>query len=203
MQSFGCQMWDAAFAIQAIISSNLVHEYGPTLRKAHDFVKASQVKIYVPNLNQCFNLRCCSAWLWLLIFRSEKTHLATSLRCIDTPLKAHGRSQPKTMVGRSLIAQEKGWRWFYSAYWSNTSVSTNTTLFSVFPLQVALLFSQMSPDLVGEKMDKERFYDAVNVILSLQVRINLKDSISSNVKTHNCILFMILCFNSVLLLSFL
>lgn len=36
-------MWDAAFAIQAILSCNLSEEYGPTLRKAHDFVKASQV----------------------------------------------------------------------------------------------------------------------------------------------------------------
>ncbi|KAL2458858.1 Cycloartenol synthase [Forsythia ovata] len=44
MQSFGCQMWDAAFSIQAILSSNLAEEYGMTLMKAHDFVKASQVQ---------------------------------------------------------------------------------------------------------------------------------------------------------------
>ena len=37
--------------------------------------------------------------------------------------------------------------------------------------QVALLFSQMSQDLVGKKMETDRFYDAMNVILSLQVRI--------------------------------
>jgi lupeol synthase len=43
MQSFGCQMWDAAFAIQAILACNVSEEYGPTLRKAHDFLKASQV----------------------------------------------------------------------------------------------------------------------------------------------------------------
>ncbi|XP_044463335.1 lupeol synthase-like [Mangifera indica] len=43
-QSVGSQMWDAALAIQAIISSNLAEEYGQTLRKAHDFVKASQVR---------------------------------------------------------------------------------------------------------------------------------------------------------------
>jgi hypothetical protein len=29
----------------------------------------------------------------------------------------------------------------------------------------------MPPDLVGEKMEAKRFYDAVNVILSLQVKI--------------------------------
>ncbi|XP_040951795.1 lupeol synthase isoform X2 [Gossypium hirsutum] len=44
MQTFGCQMWDAAFAIQAIMSSDLSEEYGSTLRKAHDFLKASQVR---------------------------------------------------------------------------------------------------------------------------------------------------------------
>ena len=33
------------------------------------------------------------------------------------------------------------------------------------------MFSQISQDLVGEKMETDRFYDAVNVVLSLQVRI--------------------------------
>ena len=47
MQSFGCQMWDAGFAIQAILSCNLNEEFGPTLRKSHDFVKASQVRTYI------------------------------------------------------------------------------------------------------------------------------------------------------------
>jgi squalene cyclase len=45
MQSFGSQMWDAGFAIQAILSCNLNEEYWPTLRKAHEFVKTSQVRI--------------------------------------------------------------------------------------------------------------------------------------------------------------
>lgn len=31
----------------------------------------------------------------------------------------------------------------------------------------------MSPDLIGEKMEDERFYDAVDVILSLQVWFSL------------------------------
>ncbi|KAF5175701.1 Cycloartenol synthase, partial [Thalictrum thalictroides] len=44
MQGYnGSQMWDTAFAVQAIISTKLFKEYGPTLRKAHDFIKASQV----------------------------------------------------------------------------------------------------------------------------------------------------------------
>ncbi|KAJ6936641.1 beta-amyrin synthase-like isoform X4 [Populus alba x Populus x berolinensis] len=44
-QSVGSQLWDAAFATQAIIASNLVDEYGSTLRKAHEFLKLSQEHI--------------------------------------------------------------------------------------------------------------------------------------------------------------
>ena len=39
----GSQLWDAAFAAQAIISTNLYQEYDSTLRKAHTFIKNSQV----------------------------------------------------------------------------------------------------------------------------------------------------------------
>ncbi|KAJ7962649.1 Terpene cyclase/mutase family member [Quillaja saponaria] len=44
MQGYnGSQLWDTAFAVQAIISTNLAEEYGPTIRKAHDFIKDTQV----------------------------------------------------------------------------------------------------------------------------------------------------------------
>lgn len=44
MQGYnGSQLWDTAFAVQAIISTNLSEEYGPTLRKAHMYIKNSQV----------------------------------------------------------------------------------------------------------------------------------------------------------------
>ncbi|XP_058208028.1 dammarenediol II synthase-like isoform X4 [Rhododendron vialii] len=44
MQSFGSQLWDCTFATQAIIASNMVDEYGDSLKKAHFFIKESQVK---------------------------------------------------------------------------------------------------------------------------------------------------------------
>jgi len=47
-------------------------------------------------------------------------------------------------------------------------------------LQAALLLSQMPVDLIGEKMEDDRFYDAVNVILSLQVWFSL-------IKKHHAI----------------
>ncbi|XP_057520962.1 cycloartenol Synthase-like [Amaranthus tricolor] len=45
MQGYnGSQLWDAAFAVQAILATNLAEEYGATLKKAHTFIKNSQVK---------------------------------------------------------------------------------------------------------------------------------------------------------------
>nr|UXX25229.1 cycloartenol synthase [Aloe vera] len=44
MQGYnGSQLWDTAFAIQAIISTGFSEEFGPTLKKAHKFVKDTQV----------------------------------------------------------------------------------------------------------------------------------------------------------------
>ncbi|XP_062112863.1 beta-amyrin synthase-like [Humulus lupulus] len=44
IQSFGSQLWDASFAVQALIACDLVDEVGPTLARGHDFIKKSQVK---------------------------------------------------------------------------------------------------------------------------------------------------------------
>ncbi|KAI4334868.1 hypothetical protein L6164_013576 [Bauhinia variegata] len=44
MQSFGSQQWDAGFAIQALLATNLTEEIAPTLARGHDFIKKSQVK---------------------------------------------------------------------------------------------------------------------------------------------------------------
>ncbi|KAJ6906963.1 cycloartenol synthase-like [Populus alba x Populus x berolinensis] len=44
MQGYnGSQLWDTAFAVQAIVSTNLAEEYSATLRKAHKYLKDSQV----------------------------------------------------------------------------------------------------------------------------------------------------------------
>ncbi|CAA3021839.1 cycloartenol Synthase [Olea europaea subsp. europaea] len=44
MQGYnGSQLWDTAFTVQAILSTKLGEEFGPTLRKAHTYIKNSQV----------------------------------------------------------------------------------------------------------------------------------------------------------------
>ncbi|KAL0442518.1 UNVERIFIED_CONTAM: Dammarenediol II synthase [Sesamum latifolium] len=44
MQSFGSQIWDSTLATQAVIASGMVEEYGDCLKKAHFYVKESQIK---------------------------------------------------------------------------------------------------------------------------------------------------------------
>ncbi|KAI8001058.1 Dammarenediol II synthase [Camellia lanceoleosa] len=44
MQSFGSQLWDTTFATQAIIASNMADEYGDSLKKAHVYIKESQIQ---------------------------------------------------------------------------------------------------------------------------------------------------------------
>ncbi|PIA38278.1 hypothetical protein AQUCO_02800155v1 [Aquilegia coerulea] len=44
VQSLGSQNWDTSFALQAIIASNLIDEYGFTLKRGKEFLKNAQVR---------------------------------------------------------------------------------------------------------------------------------------------------------------
>ncbi|XP_010520562.1 PREDICTED: lanosterol synthase isoform X2 [Tarenaya hassleriana] len=45
MQGYnGSQLWDVAFAVQAILATNLVDEYGSTLRKSNEYIKNTQIR---------------------------------------------------------------------------------------------------------------------------------------------------------------
>ncbi|KAL0374666.1 UNVERIFIED_CONTAM: Lupeol synthase, partial [Sesamum radiatum] len=116
IQALGSQTWTASLSIQAILSADLAEEYGPTLRKAHDFVKASQVLDNPPgDFHKMYRHICKGAW--------------------------------------TFVTRDHGWQ-----------VSDCTAE----GLKAALLLSQMPPKLVGDEMEIERLFDAVNVVLSLQ-----------------------------------
>ncbi|XP_062076402.1 germanicol synthase-like isoform X2 [Humulus lupulus] len=116
IQSFGSQLWDASFAIQALLASNLVDEIGPTLARGHDFIKKSQVKD---------NPSCD--------FKSMYRHIS------------------------------KG-SWTYSDQDHGWQLSDCTAE----GLKCCLLMSMMSPEIVGEYMEVDKFYDSINILLSLQ-----------------------------------
>ncbi|OMO87702.1 Prenyltransferase/squalene oxidase [Corchorus olitorius] len=59
----GSQLWDTAFAVQAIISTNLAEEYGPTLRKANEYIRNTQVREDCPgDLNFWYRHISKGAW---------------------------------------------------------------------------------------------------------------------------------------------
>ncbi|CAJ1962343.1 unnamed protein product [Sphenostylis stenocarpa] len=43
IQGLSTQSWDAGLIVQALVATNLIDDLGPTLAKAHDFIKKSQV----------------------------------------------------------------------------------------------------------------------------------------------------------------
>lgn len=117
MQGYnGSQLWDTAFVVQAYIATNLFEEFGPTMKKAHDYIKNSQVLEDCPG-DLSFWYRHISKGAWPF---STRDHGWPISDCTAEGLKA------------------------------------------------ALLLSQIPSEKVGKPVDAEQFYDAVNVILSLQ-----------------------------------
>ncbi|KAI9115662.1 hypothetical protein K1719_013331 [Acacia pycnantha] len=116
MQSLGSQTWDAGFAVQALLSTNLIEEIAPTLARGHYFLKQSQVK-----------------------------------------------ENPSGDFKRMYRHISKG-AWTFSDADHALQVSDCTAE----ALKCCLLLSKLPPQVVGEKMEPERFYDSVNIILSLQ-----------------------------------
>ncbi|XP_008465722.2 beta-amyrin synthase-like isoform X3 [Cucumis melo] len=118
MQSFGSQSWDVAFAIQAILATNLHDEFSDILKKGHDFIKNSQIKEN-PHGD----------------FKRMYRHISKG--------------------GWTFSDQDHGWQ-----------VSDCTTE----NLMCCLKLSTMPPEIVGDPMEPQCFFDAVNLILSLQAK---------------------------------
>ncbi|KAF4404569.1 hypothetical protein G4B88_005955 [Cannabis sativa] len=106
-KSFGSQTWDCSLTVQALVAGNINKEIAAVLKKAHEFLKMSQVRENPPNHLDHFRHISKGAWTF-----SDRDH---------------------------------GWQ-----------VSDCTA-------------EEMMPsNLVGEPMEAEHMYDAVNVIMSLQ-----------------------------------
>ncbi|XP_019057505.1 PREDICTED: camelliol C synthase-like isoform X2 [Tarenaya hassleriana] len=116
MQSFGSQLWDTGFAIQALLASNLSNEVSNVLKRGHDFIKKSQVR--------------------------------------DNPTgDFKGMYRHISRGAWTFSDQDHGWQ-----------VSDCTAE----GIKCCLLLSMMSPEVVGPKIDPEKLYDSVNILLSLQ-----------------------------------
>ncbi|XP_044372975.1 achilleol B synthase isoform X2 [Triticum aestivum] len=58
----GCQNWETPFIVQAMCSTNLINEFGPTIKKAHDFMKKSQVLRNLPDYERFYRHRSKGSW---------------------------------------------------------------------------------------------------------------------------------------------
>uniref|UniRef100_A0A453AB20 Squalene cyclase C-terminal domain-containing protein n=2 Tax=Aegilops tauschii subsp. strangulata TaxID=200361 RepID=A0A453AB20_AEGTS len=58
----GCHSWEIAFIIQAYCSTNLIGKFGPTIKKAHEFMKNSQVLSNHPNYERYYRHRSKGSW---------------------------------------------------------------------------------------------------------------------------------------------
>ncbi|KAM7519436.1 hypothetical protein LguiB_018398 [Lonicera macranthoides] len=116
VQNLGSQLWDAVFAIQAIIATNLEDEFGTTLRRAHNFIKETQIRE-----NPSGDFRS--------MYRGN------------------------SKGGWPLSEQDQGWQVFDC---------------TAEALKALLLLLQMSPEIVGEKIETNRLYEAVDFLLPFQ-----------------------------------
>ncbi|KAG8373914.1 hypothetical protein BUALT_Bualt11G0074800 [Buddleja alternifolia] len=117
MQGYnGSQFWDVALAVQAIVGTNLPHEYGIMLKRAHEFIKMSQIR------------------------KDSSGHPSAWYR-------------HSSKGGWPFSTADNGW-----------PVSDCTAE----GLKVALLLSQLPPEIAGEALEPDKLYDAVDLILSLQ-----------------------------------
>ncbi|KAH7839805.1 hypothetical protein Vadar_009106 [Vaccinium darrowii] len=115
MQTFGSQLWDCTLMTQAIMASNLMDEYGDTLKRANFFIKESQIKENpAGDFKKMYRHFTKGAWTF-----SDRDH---------------------------------GW------------VVSDCTAEAV---KCLVLLSQMPPDVAGEKVDVERLYEAVDILLYL------------------------------------
>nr|WQY91013.1 OSC4 [Euphorbia humifusa] len=116
VQNLGTQLWDAAFYVHAILASNLISEYGITLKRAHEFIKQTQIR---ENPTGKFEdtLRYPAKGAW------------------------------------PLADRDQGWQ-----------VSDCTAE----ALSALMLMSQMEPNIVGDSVETQQLYDAVDFLLTLQ-----------------------------------
>lgn len=108
-------------------------------------------------------LDCRTKWGRILIFHEvvSHTHLDSSVMKNESP---HQNGTEGFLTLPHLLTILNNYQTLLAIFWFQKS---NICLF----LQAVLLLSKLPSEIVGKSIDEERIYDAVNVILSLQVTV--------------------------------
>uniref|UniRef100_A0A0E0BG88 Terpene cyclase/mutase family member n=1 Tax=Oryza glumipatula TaxID=40148 RepID=A0A0E0BG88_9ORYZ len=99
MQTYdGSQVWDAGLTVEALVATDLVNELGPTLKRAHSFLKNSQL---LDNCPRDFNrwYRHISKGGWTFTTADDGWQVSD---CTATALKLDRRCLPRLAHGRGL-----------------------------------------------------------------------------------------------------
>ncbi|KAM6586390.1 hypothetical protein CsatA_008995 [Cannabis sativa] len=62
LQGLTSQCWDCSFSLQALLAANISEEIGDVLKKAHEFLKQSQIRVDVPNYSKYFRHISKGGW---------------------------------------------------------------------------------------------------------------------------------------------
>ncbi|PWZ23077.1 hypothetical protein Zm00014a_031830 [Zea mays] len=108
----GCQSWETILTVYAFCSTNLIDEFGPTIERAHEYIKRSQVLKDQPNYQSYYRQRSKGSW---------------TLSTVDST-------------------------------WNSPDITAEA-------LKVLMLLSKISPNLVGNPIEEQKLYDAVDCIL--------------------------------------
>nr|QBZ67934.1 euphol/tirucallol synthase [Euphorbia grantii] len=104
MQNLGTQLWDAAFFVQAITASNLTDEYGITLRRAHEFIKQTQIR-HDPPGDFKTTLRYKSKGAWPLADQDQGWQVSDCSAEALTALLLLSEMEPEVVGERAELQQ--------------------------------------------------------------------------------------------------
>ncbi|KAF3776518.1 Cycloartenol synthase [Nymphaea thermarum] len=139
----GSQLWDTAFAVQSIIATNLVDDCQLMLKKAHDFIKNSQLR------------------LWFLTFQSVTLFLLQKVK--DNCTGDLGFWHRHISKG--------GWTFTTAdCRWQVSDCTAEALKVSYFSINfnAALLLAKLPSTMVGKPLVVDKLNDAVNLLISLQ-----------------------------------
>ncbi|XP_065867541.1 beta-amyrin synthase 1-like isoform X2 [Euphorbia lathyris] len=103
MLNLGSQLWDAVFHVQAILASNLTDEYGITLRRAHEFIKQTQIQETPPG-DFKKTLRYMSKGAWALADQDQGWQVSDCTAEAVMVLMLLSR-MPTEVVGKKVESQ--------------------------------------------------------------------------------------------------
>ncbi|KAF4391215.1 hypothetical protein G4B88_016525, partial [Cannabis sativa] len=150
----GAQSWDAALAVQAIISCNLTQEFAHTLRKAHHFLKASQIRNNLPgNYTKMYRHISKGGWTFNTADQGEKMDTECFYDAVNVLMTYQNNEG-----GFSAWEPQRGYHWLEYLnpieFLADTVVERDYVECSSSAIQSLVLFRKLYPTHRRDELDK-------------------------------------------------